>query len=217
MPGLAAILRRMAGVPPRPPQDGRGRRVVAAIECIQNQNARDPGAAAYRAGNERVLRACAAHGVGIVQIPCPERECLGLRRHRPPGTSIRTMLDSPAGRACCASLAEAVADRLLDYARNGCAVVAVLGGNARSPGCAVHPDAVGLSAPSGVFMRELARALGDRGLAVPFRGIRDADPAAEREDLEWLERRLATVGRPPRCDAEAATARAGAHHGRRQP
>jgi hypothetical protein len=121
------------------------------------------------------------------------------------------MLDTPAGRACCAALAEAVADRLLDYARNGCAVVAILGGNAASPGCAVHPGAAGLSAASGVFMRELARALDDCGLAVPFRGVRDADPAAEREDLDWLERRLSSTGASPGDDAPGAAPGRGAH------
>jgi predicted secreted protein len=190
MPGLFAGLQRWAGATRSPPQDGRSRRLVAAIECLLNQNARDPGAASSPACNEAVLSLCSAHQVGIVQIPCPEKECLGLRRSRPPGTSIRQALSTPGGRRCCAELADSIADRLLDYLGNGYRVLAVLGGNAQSPGCAVVLELSGLSPTSGVFMQELQRALRERNMDIPMRGIRDVDPQLEREDLEWLAARL---------------------------
>jgi predicted secreted protein len=189
-PGRFAGLRRWVGATRPPPQDGRSRRIVAAIECILNQNARDPGAASSPACNEAVMRLCTSRQVGIVQIPCPEKEHLGLRRSRPPGTSIRQALDTPAGRRCCAELADGIADRLLDYQRNGYRVLAVLGGNAQSPGCAIVLEASGLSPASGVFMQELQRALRERNMDIPMRGIRDADPQCECEDLEWLAARM---------------------------
>jgi len=189
-PGLVAGLRRWVGATRSPPQDGRSRRLVAAIECILNQNARDPGAASSPACNEAVVSLCTSHQVGIVQIPCPEKECLGLRRSRPPGTSIRQALDTPGGRRCCAELADSIADRLLDYQGNGYCVLAVLGGNAQSPGCAIVVEPSGLSSTSGVLMRELQRALRERKMDIPMRGIRDVDPQLEREDLEWLAARM---------------------------
>jgi predicted secreted protein len=189
-PGLVAGLRRWVGVTRSPPQDGRSRRLVAAIECLLNQNARDPGAATSPALNEAVVRLCTDHQVGIVQIPCPEKEFLGLRRRRPPGTSIRQALDTPGGRRCCAELADSIADRLLDYQGNGYRVLAVLGGNAQSPGCAVVLELSGLSPTSGVFMQELQRALRERKMDIPMRGIRDVNPQLEREDLEWLAARM---------------------------
>ncbi len=190
MLGLVTSLRRMAGTARPPAEDCRSGRIVAAIECILNQNARAPGAASSPACNESVVSLCTAHRVGIVQIPCPEMEYLGLRRSRPPGTSIRQALDTPGGRQCCAELAGRVADRLLDYQANGCAVLAVLGGNAQSPGCAVVVESAGLSPASGVFMRELHRALHERRMHPPFRGIRDAHPELAHEDFEWLEARI---------------------------
>jgi predicted secreted protein len=188
--GLVAGLRRWVGATRPPQQDCRSMRLVAAIECILNQNARDPGAANSPACNEAIVRLCTDHQVGIVQIPCPEKECLGLRRSRPPGTSIRQTLDTPGGRRCCADLADSIADRLCGYQRNGYRVLAVLGGNAQSPGCAIVAESSGLSPASGVFMQELERALRERNMDMPMRGIRDADPELEREDLEWLAARM---------------------------
>jgi len=189
-PGLVAGLRRWVGATRSTPRDGRSRRLVAAIECLLNQNARDPGAANSPALDEAVVSLCSAHQVGIVQIPCPEKEYLGLCRSRPPGTSIRQALDTPGGRRCCAKLAGSIADRLLDYQGNGYRVLAVLGGNAESAGCAIVVESSGLSPASGVFMQELQRALQERNMDIPMRSIRDVDPELEREDLEWLATRM---------------------------
>ncbi|MFZ0790564.1 MAG: hypothetical protein WAM94_13200 [Chromatiaceae bacterium] len=172
-------------------EDGRSRRIVVVIECVLNQNARDPGAATFPAMSKAVVRLCAAHDVGIVQIPCPEMAYLGLQRRRPKGTSIREALDTPGGRECCARLAEQLADRLFGYVASGYRVLAVLGGNAQSPGCAVVAGSSGrLATASGILMQALESAFAERQLAIPFRGIRDLDPKLEREDLDWLIARL---------------------------
>ncbi len=174
--------------------DARGRRIVAVIECILNQNARDAGAAASTALNAGVLRLCEAHGVGLIQIPCPEIAVLGCARHRCAGESLRAALDTPEGRARCRAIASAIGEQVAGYAAAGCRVMAVLGGNTRSPGCAVHAEDDGLLASSGVLMRELQREFRARNIDVPFRGIRDADAALEAEDLEWLRRLFAEDG-----------------------
>jgi predicted secreted protein len=168
--------------------DARGGRIVAVIECILNQNARAAGAAASAALNAGVLRLCEAYGVGLVQIPCPEIAVLGCARHRCAGESLRAALDTPEGRARCRAIAGAIGERVAGYAAAGYRVMAVLGGNALSPGCAVHAEDDGLLVSSGVLMRELQRELRARKFDVPFRGIRDADAAREAEDLEWLRR-----------------------------
>jgi predicted secreted protein len=174
--------------------DARGRRIVAVIECIINQNARDAGAAASVALNASVLRLCETHGVGLVQIPCPEIAVLGCARRRRAGESLRAALDTPDGRARCRAIAGAIGERVAGYAAAGCRILAVLGGNPRSPGCAVHAEDDGLLASSGVLMLELQRELRARRIDVPFRGIRDADAALEAEDLEWLRRLFADDG-----------------------
>ncbi len=181
------VLRALRG---RPRDDARARRVVAVIECVLNQNARDPGAATSAALNPGVLQLCRDHAAGIVQIPCPEAHCLGLSRKRPAGTSIREALDTDAGRRGCRTIGADIAQRLQAYADDGCAVLAVIGGNEHSPGCAVHHGADALTADSGLLMRELQTELRQRGLDPPFVAMRDADPAALHDDLAQLRRLL---------------------------
>jgi predicted secreted protein len=190
---LAGSLRqKMSGVLGVPStRDARGRRLVATIECLLNQNCRDAGAASFPAVNRELLRLCADHGVGIVQMPCPEIRVLGLARTRASGRSIRSALDTETGRARCREISTVIGDQLQEYIRHGYQVVAVLGGNEQSPGCAIHNGPGALSDASGVLMRALQSELRARSIDVPFRAIRDADPAAMAADLQWLEQRFA--------------------------
>ena len=184
---LIDLARRPTGRPQgRLLRDPRAGRIVAVIECVLNQNARDEGAATSPALNRDVLRLCSEHAVGIVQIPCPEMRALGLARVRPPGASIREALDTDAGRRCCRRISVETAARLQDYARSGVVVLAVLGGNAQSPGCAVHNGPGGLLPSSGILMRELQDELRRRGLELPFLAMCDADPPALAADIDRL-------------------------------
>ena len=168
------------------------------IHCVLNQNARDPGAAVRPAVFSEVVALLLDREVGIVQMPCPETTCLGLLRNRPAGVRIRDLLDTPWGRRCCKSLACAVADQLQEHARSGHAVLAVVGGDTESPGCAVHvrhgEAGGGLSAESGVLMRALEEELRNRWLRVPFLSLRASRPDAFMEDLETLGRLLSGSG-----------------------
>jgi predicted secreted protein len=168
-------------------RDGRRRRIVLVIECILNQNARDAGAAAFPALNWEVLRLCHAYEVGVVQMPCPEIASLGFARTRPPGTSIRAALDTKEGRERCRRISVTIVDRIQEYVDQGYQLLAILGGNPDSPGCAVHVGGQGLLPTSGVLIRELEAELRERNLEAPFRGIRDCDPDTMAEDLKWLE------------------------------
>lgn len=57
--------------------DARGRRVVFLAHCLLNQNTRYLGGALSAGAVPEVLQACLAHGVGIVQLPCPEQRAWG--------------------------------------------------------------------------------------------------------------------------------------------
>jgi predicted secreted protein len=173
--------------------DARGGRVVLLIGCLLNQNARDLGAAQSPAMVGALVELLSAREVGMVQIPCPEIASLGFARRRAPGERIRDALSGPGPAACWGQPAMATADRIQCYLDQGYQVLAVLGGNEESPGCAVHAaeDSGGrLAERSGVFMLALAAELERRGLCVPFRGMRDADPKGLEEDLDWLRQRL---------------------------
>jgi predicted secreted protein len=182
----------------KPAVDPRSGRLVFLIECLLNQNARDRGAAGAPAVTQEVIKALVDADIGMAQIPCPEIACLGFERERPPGQSIREILEAPASVGCCNRLAVATAKRLQDYSEQGFEIVAILGGNEQSPGCAVHAedaDQTLLAPASGVFMQALARELRKRGLSIPFRGMRDADTGYLAKDLAWLLKRIA-IRRP---------------------
>jgi predicted secreted protein len=166
--------------------DIRGRRFVAVIDCVLNQNVRDSGAARFPAMNLELIQLCHAHHVGIVQMPCPEIAALGFKRARLPGQSIRDALDTEAGRRRCAALAVEVSERVETCLAAGYELLAILGGNPRSPGCAVHAGDHGLSCDAGVFMQALETELRKRNHAPTFRGIRDHDPELLRQDLQWF-------------------------------
>ena len=177
--------------------DQRSSKFIAAIDCILNQNSRDFGAANYPAMNKAVLQLCMKYDVGILQIPCPEMIFLGLMRKRLQGESIRDVLDTEAGRKCCRNLSINIADRIQDYLENKTRILAVLGGNPESPGCAIHfessdKDKKSLAIQSGVFMKEFHKELCKRSIEVPFRGIRDYDSELIKTDLEWLEQVFAS-------------------------
>ena len=168
--------------------DRRSRRVVFLIECHMNQNARDQGAAESPAVNRALIDLLMERQVGMAQIRCPEIACLGFARLREPGQSIREALSEQGPAACCAKLAAATADRIQSYLEQAYEVLAVLGGNAQSPACAIHdqPGSRHLADSSGIFMQALAEELAQRGLHVPFRGMRDVDSNLLKEDLTWL-------------------------------
>jgi predicted secreted protein len=172
------------------PSDARGRRFVAVIECLLNQNARDAGAANAPALDQRLVQICHDHNVGILQMPCPEIHALGFSRQRGPGQSIRDALNEKPSAERCAALAHDVGQRIEIYLNEGYQLVAVLGGNQDSPGCAVHDEGMQLSARSGLFMQQLQQELLRRGHAPRFLAVRDCDPELRWRDLLSLERLL---------------------------
>jgi predicted secreted protein len=186
---MGKLWQRLAGFLKReePATDARAGRVVAVIHCVLNQNVRDTGAATLPDANWALLDLCRTHRVGILQMPCPEMACLGFARERPAGCGLRAMLELEGGRRCCRQLAEQVAEQISDHLLHGHEVLAVLGGNRESPGCAVHGEE-GLEPESGVFMLALAESLDYRGIRLPFRPLRDAEPERLVEDLTWVAR-----------------------------
>jgi len=173
--------------------------MILAIDCILNQNARDPGAATAPAINEALVKLCLKHRIGIFQMPCPEMRVLGSERKRAPGQSIRDAMDTPQGHADCRKLSIEVVDRAAEYLDQGYEIIAVVGGNPQSPGCAVHMESAlpghhRLSHDSGIFMQELANELSRREIRIPFLAMRDANPGQFETDLRVFE--TAIIGNP---------------------
>jgi predicted secreted protein len=127
--------------------DERSRRVVFLSHCLLNENVRYPGGA-FRAGAiPEVVRRFVDDGVGLHQMPCPERRAWGgvLRRHAWPlvGTTgtwrngarrVAQPLFLAWTRLVYRRIAREVAREIADYLRSGFEVVGIVGVGA-SPSC----------------------------------------------------------------------------------
>lgn len=129
--------------------DERGGQVVLLSHCLLNVNTRYLGGARHPGGCPEVVEDYLAKGIGIHQLPCPERRAWGgvLKRRmllaygatgtvRAPVT--RLLLGPFLGytRVVYARLARRVARDVRDYQRSGTRVVGVVG-VAGSPSCGV--------------------------------------------------------------------------------
>lgn len=142
--------RGQAGLPPGLLCDERGRRVVLVSHCLLNQNTRYAGGATPSGAVAEVIEELIAAGLGIHQLPCPERLAWGgvLKRH-----SLR-MYHSRGGplyplrggllraflwwtRLIYRRVARRVAADVADYHRAGIEVVGIVGIGA-SPSCGVR-------------------------------------------------------------------------------
>lgn len=168
-------------------EDGRSKRVVFAAHCIFNQNAISDGTASFAGMNETVVRLLLEAKVGVVQMPCPEMNCLGLDRGDPDGAKrplleensrIRLELTRQAGvRRVLNALVEQVVYLMEEYRRNGFEILGVLGVN-RSPSCGVEStSSEGAEITGeGVFLQALHAEMNRRGICVPIAGIKDGEP-----------------------------------------
>lgn len=170
-------------------QDGRSQKVAFLAHCLLNQNAVSDRTAVRPAGFPEMVSYLLEHGVGIVQLPCPELLCLGLDRgdlqgaERPvvvENTRIRRAMAQAEPSHRLAQLVEDTMAQLLEYRRYGFQVVGILGAN-RSPCCGVDTTSQDdQEVPGmGVFLEALSRRLEEVGWQIPMVGFRGTDDAVE--------------------------------------
>jgi predicted secreted protein len=110
--------------------DKRKRRVIFISHCWLNINTRFPEGSAFEGANVPLIKTLLDSGLGIIQMPCPEYECLGLEKWDY-GEVIKDDL-----RACFRKQAEVVLKQIKNYLALGFEIVGILGMNP-SPSCGV--------------------------------------------------------------------------------
>lgn len=179
--------------------DARSRKLVLVAHCILNQNAISDGTADFPGADAELVRRLLQAGVGIVQMPCPELNCLGLDRGDPMGgerpvveenTRIREALGRTAPARILAALVECVVFEVEEYRRHGFEIVGLIGIN-RSPSCGVNTTSrLNQEEPGrGVFIEALREALSVRALHVDMIGIKASQPAQAQQRVEELLQR----------------------------
>jgi predicted secreted protein len=170
-------------------RDRRGRRVVFLAHCLLNENTRYLGGACTGGPVREVLQPCLDHGVGIVQLPCPEQHAWGgvLKRrlllfYGAEGTlrdRLRPVLLPLLlwyTRRIFRRLAREAAAQVEDYRNAGFTVLGVVGVDG-SPSCGVRTTldvkeslaAVGRLREGAATAREMNDIV--RGCAVPGTGL----------------------------------------------
>jgi predicted secreted protein len=185
------------------------RKVALLANCLLNQNAKVCQGANYSAVVSPVVAALRARGYVLQQLPCPELAFAGVRRW----WAVYEQYDTPAYRAHCRRLAQAVAPLIEHHLRCGDEVILI--GLDGSPSTGVRftssrPDWGGrpnrpeddweVVPRRGVWIEELEAELVRRGFSLPpatgwALDMGRFDEAGARADLEqFLDRRANAAG-----------------------
>ena len=157
--------------------DKRARRVIFISHCWLNINTRFPEGSAFEGANVPLVKTLLESGLGIIQMPCPEYECLGLEKWQ------YGELKGDALRACFRKHAQLVVNQINDYRALGFDIVGVLGmnpspscgvGTAKGKGTMLGTNRDSSEQPeSGIFIEELQQLLASEGIQdVNFFAIR---------------------------------------------
>lgn len=167
--------------------DNREKKLVFLSHCFMNGNTRFPGGSGFAGGNLHLVNTIMQMGAGIVQMPCPEFECLGLEKYD------YGELTGEELRKCYRESARPVIDQMKEYQKYGYDILGVIGMNP-SPSCGVEVTKgkgtmlgtdrdTSEEKGSGVFMEELEQLAIENDLEeVPFIGFRRTLPGEEGLD-----------------------------------
>ncbi|MCW4013625.1 MAG: 2-thiouracil desulfurase family protein [Candidatus Bathyarchaeota archaeon] len=176
--------------------DVRSKKVVLVSHCILNQNAISDGTADAPVALKDIIYPLIEAGISILQMPCPELNCLGLDRgdvhggERPvvvENTRIRRALKQPDTFKVLSRLVDQVVYQVEEYLRNGFEVVAVIGMN-RSPSCGVdttsdHDQEI---TGRGVFIDRLREELEKKQILVPMYGVKGSEPVKLKATIDGI-------------------------------
>jgi predicted secreted protein len=186
------------------------RKVAFVANCLLNQNAKVCQGANYPGVVSPVVEALRGHGYELKQLPCPELAFAGVRRW----WAVYEQYDTPAYRAHCKRLAQAIAPLIEQHLRRGDEVILI--GLDGSPSTGVRftsskPDWGGrpnraeddweIVPRRGIWIEALEAELARRGLPpLPATGwaldMGRYDAAGSRRDLErFLDSRASAAGK----------------------
>ncbi len=174
-------------------QDNRGKRIIFLAHCVCNQNSISDGTATFSGTNETVLRLLLDAKIGIVQLPCPEMNCLGLDRGDKEGANrplleensrIRNALIQTDAKRILELLVQQASFQIKEYIHYGFEIIGIIGIN-RSPSCGINTTSKDNAEVEGkgVFFEMLAEELSRCGFNIPILGIKDSEPEQTKESI----------------------------------
>jgi len=164
----------------------RKKKIVLMCHCILNANSKVEGLATYPAALNEVLAPLIERGIGIIQLPCPELTCYGIKRWG----HVKEQFDNPYFRRHCQNIFKPYIDQIIDYTEHGYEIVGLLGIDG-SPSCGVDLTCsapwggeleatkdlearlgkVDMIPAPGIFISEIKKTLEGLDLHIPILGI----------------------------------------------
>ncbi len=126
--------------------DQRSKKIIFVAHCILNQNSISDGTADFPATVKPILDFLIKENVGIIQLPCPELNCLGLDRGNPKGsqsdviienTRIKGALKNEIVQKKLQLLIGQIVYQIEEYLKHNFNIIGLIGIN-RSPSCGVE-------------------------------------------------------------------------------
>jgi len=178
--------------------DARSKNILFIAHCLLNQNSISDGTATYPGLVKPIVDLLLESGIGIVQMPCPELNCLGLDRGNPDGgkspvlienTRIRAAMSQEAAQAKLEALVGPLVFQISEYRKYGSNIKGIVGIN-RSPSCGVESTSRNNQevAGRGLFMEALRCELEENGISLRMAGVKDSEP---EESLTTIRNLLA--------------------------
>ncbi|MCE5272576.1 2-thiouracil desulfurase family protein [bacterium] len=169
--------------------DKRSYKVLFVAHCLLNMNARMHQCANFWPDSVHPIVAfCMEHGIGLVQMGCPETMTMGLGRDKddPPQEYLRQALEMEPSRKIMRHLAAQTVYQMKEYRFQGFKVLGVIGSEG-SPSCGVTTTHDLKNEPGqgqGVYIEELRAQMKEAGLDIPVLGNLDGE---EEKTLAWLK------------------------------
>ncbi len=158
----------------------RSRKILLVSHCVLNQNTVVEPLARDQGGLLKKILPYMEAGVGIVQLPCPEMRCMGLRRWG----HVREQFDHPHFRNQSREMLLKIVDDISEYIKNDYDIVGI-GGVEGSPSCGCNKtcssidwkgnigrpelkEKVEVVKDKGIFMEEFQKLLNEKDLEINF-------------------------------------------------
>lgn len=172
--------------------------MVLLAHCLLNINAKVYGIATEPAGCMKIISGLLENGYGIIQLPCVEQSCFGIKRWG----QVKEQINFPGFRAKSHELLKPIVGQVLDFHQNGYEISAVIGLDG-SPSCGINYtctgnwggeigdgydiqskiDSLDKLSEYGVMMEVLKEMLDEIGIVTKYLSVDECDPEATSQEL----------------------------------
>lgn len=149
----------------------RNKRIIYISHCILNQNSVIKNWERSESSFKSILKVLLENDVSIVQLPCPEKNFLGLNRK----PKTKEEYSTKDYRKICLELSKEVIFDMEEYIKNDYKILGIIGIN-KSPSCDINDN-------RGIFMEELFCIINEKGYKIDSFDISETYIEGENKNI----------------------------------